>query len=278
MKNLIAISGRIGSGKDTVGEIVNYLHEEGEWNNFEEYVKMGPCARTWEIKKYAGRLKDMVCLLINCTRDQLEDATFKNTELGEEWWNFDEVTIKNWLLTEGFSREHIDTNKSVFLDNYKRSPVGITKLTPRRLLQKLGTECGRNIHTDIWVNTLFSDYKSTLGIKHKLAGEDGINEDYEPHEDDIIDVFPNWIITDMRFPNELEAVKKRNGITIRVNRSKEREMFLMNATTIIDTRLTEHPSETALDDAEFNYIVENNGTIEELIEKVRIILKTENIL
>ena len=30
--------------------------------------------------------------------------------------------------------------------------------------------------------------------------------------------FPNWLITDVRFPNEVDAIKERQGITIRINR------------------------------------------------------------
>ena len=39
-----------------------------------------------------------------------------------------------------------------------------------------------------------------------------------------------------------------------------------------------HPSETALDDAEFDYEIINDGTIEDLIEKVKEILIKENII
>ena len=79
------------------------------------------------------------------------------------------------------------------------------------------------------------------------------------------------IITDMRFPNELEAVKKHNGITIRINRGLvERTGKMIQG--------PEHISETALDDAKFDYVIENNGTIEELIEQVKNILIKEKII
>ena len=79
------------------------------------------------------------------------------------------------------------------------------------------------------------------------------------------------IITDVRFPNELEAIKKRNGITIRINRDLvERTGKLIPG--------PEHISETALDDAKFDYVIENNGTIEELIEQVKKILIKEEII
>ena len=69
----------------------------------------------------------------------------------------------------------------------------------------------------------------------------------------------------MRFLNEMEAVKKREGITIRVNRNLEESK-------------DQDESETELDNAEFDYVIENNGTIEELIEKVREILIKEKLI
>ena len=84
------------------------------------------------------------------------------------------------------------------------------------------------------------------------------------------------IITDMRFPNELKAVEDKGGITIRVERVKPREVFLMNAHETINTFTKEHKSETALDNAEFDYVIENDGTLLELINKVREILTLIN--
>lgn len=79
------------------------------------------------------------------------------------------------------------------------------------------------------------------------------------------------IITDVRFPNELEAIKKYNGVTIRINRGLvERTGKMIQG--------PEHISETALDDAEFDYVIDNNGTIEELIVKIKNILIERGIL
>ena len=135
--------------------------------------------------------------------------------------------------------------------------------TPRLLLQNMGTQIGREIlHPDIWVHSLMAEYKS------KLSSNNPVDDlDWEPRF-----IYPNWIITDTRFPNELEAVKKREGITIRVNRSKSRKVFLMNAHETINTFYKEHPSETALDNSTFDYEIINDGTISELIDKIRNIL------
>jgi hypothetical protein len=76
----------------------------------------------------------------------------------------------------------------------------------------------------------------------------------------------------MRFPNEIAAVELREGITIRVNRPA---IMQENKAGVVAPL---HPSETALDDAKFDYIIENDGTLDELVEKVRAILIREKII
>ena len=72
----------------------------------------------------------------------------------------------------------------------------------------------------------------------------------------------------MRFPNEMDAVVEKGGLTIRVTRPVEKSK----------TTARLHPSETSLDKAEFNYEIINDGTIKELAEKVQIILIKEGLL
>lgn len=68
------------------------------------------------------------------------------------------------------------------------------------------------------------------------------------------------IITDMRFENEFEAVKKRGGLCITIQRGEIPKQ--------------EHYSERALDgDRDWDYIINNNGSLEDLVEKVREILR-----
>jgi hypothetical protein len=119
----------------------------------------------------------------------------------------------------------------------------VEMMSVRDLLQKLGTEAMRNgLHENVWVNALFADY----------------TEDKQ------------WVITDVRFPNEFKAIKEKGGIVIRVNRPGHGNSMKELAEA--------HPSETALDGHEFDYVIENNGNLEKLISKVREILVTENII
>jgi hypothetical protein len=287
---IIGISGKIGSGKDTVGKIIQYLVYYEKLKNTKNFyypvdvwlaeLEYNPnldlSTSGFHIKKFADTLKDMVCLLLGCTREQLEDTEFKNKELGEEWWYH-----KNFAKIEPYTKElhRLWGNESIF------------KLTPRLLMRLLGTECGRQIiHPNIWINALMSKYKPTTNYQKEPFGETIV-------ETNIVDkeIYPNWIITDMRFPNELKAVKDKGGITIRVNRDLDIkvqrsgtekdftiEKFDKTNPTHIGLKqhelLNQHESETALDNARFDYTIENNGTIEELIEKVREILIKEQVI
>lgn len=84
----------------------------------------------------------------------------------------------------------------------------------------------------------------------------------------------------MRFPNELNSVKDRKGITIRVNNPYIRysDGSYRAKSKMMGDFDNKHPSETALNNATFDYELDNNGTIEELIEKVKEILFKENII
>jgi hypothetical protein len=260
---LIGISGKIRSGKDTIGRIIQYLTER-------------QMETKWEIKKFADKLKEIVCMLISCTREQLEDADFKNKELGEEWWYYkvswyDKDEYKEKLIS------YINPEDAVYDDE---KDCCLIKPTPRLLLQLMGTECGRNIiHPNIWVNALMSEYKEKPTTE-SFYDKDANN--YTGITNNTTYNYPNWVITDVRFPNELKAIKNREGITIRVNR--DNSLFLHKGKPIqsdepyVNVTTVTHESETALDDAEFDYTIDNNATVEELIEKVTIILTKEKII
>jgi hypothetical protein len=309
---IIGISGKSQSGKDTVGKIIqylnsaNYLKYDSTFDQFNDLVTNPDNASSWKIKKFADKLKDMVCLILNCTREQLEDNTFKSTQLGEEWIRYGKADG----FFQGGSQGTIMNNASCTKEEYE-AELRINwqtaykfNHTPRSILQMLGTEVGRFIHTDTWVNALFADYKPSLywmcdrcmdknitqliKIPSRFVEQGYLEDEYvcpnckgEESEGDITQVIDdqgsNWIITDLRFPNELKAIKDHNGITIRVNRDDERSRFM-----VIDKPEERskyyHPSETALDDATFDYVIDNNGTIEELIEHVRAIILKENII
>ena len=269
---LIGISGKIGSGKDTVGKIIQYLVwksrvEKGElplsvysFSDFARETSFGKNQSNIEIKKFADNLKDTVCLWTGCTRVQLEDQDFKNKELGEEW---------NCYIFNNGKKEELTLNyniaKTLSADNRIISRI----LTPRLLLQLLGTDCIRDkVHPNAWVNALFADYKA----KWVPTGDSVAEEDVSLEKE-----YPNWIITDMRFPNELEAIKSRGGISIRVNRPYT-TVVGGNGIPATFSQNQFHPSETSLDSATFDFVISNDKDIEHLINEVRKILEKLNII
>lgn len=197
--NLIGISGKIGSGKDTVGAIIRDLYIT---NNNDLY----------EIKKFATKTKIIASLLTGIPVEKFEDQEFKKTILGREWSKVNEF--------DGFSNVSF-----------------LKMMSVRELLQKIGTDAMRNnVHKDTWVNALFADYSKDQ----------------------------KWIITDVRFPNEYNAIKKRGGIIIRINRP--------GYGTSMKELAEAHPSETALDGFDFDYIIENDDNLENLVKNVRKII------
>ena len=83
---IIGISGKKQSGKDTVGRIIQIITDSPHFNDeaVVEFINKPAINPKFEVKKFADKLKDIHCLLFGCTREQLEDEDFKNTELGEE--------------------------------------------------------------------------------------------------------------------------------------------------------------------------------------------------
>lgn len=237
---IIGIHGKKQSGKDTVGNIIKQLIR------YENY----------QIKKFADTLKDIVCILTDCTRDDLEQSEFKNKKLGAEWrkwlvWNdftFEDIIFENEkkandICTALYGNYNTESYKQ---DGYIRDVL----YTYREMLQRLGTDIFReHFHPNTWINALMSKYKP-----QSRAFED---ECYSKNVE-----YPNWIITDVRFPNEVKAIKDRNGLIIKIDRPT------------INNLTDKHESEIALDKyKDWDYIINNNSTIEELEKNVKKFIK-----
>lgn len=180
--NLIGISGKIGSGKDTVAAIIQYLTLDPEVFSMTNEDILADLKYKWyvasksryKIKKFAGKLKDIASILTGIPVEKFEDQEFKKEDLGIEW-------------AYAYPGEYYDDG----------SPV-MVHMSVRQLLQKLGTEAMREgLHTNVWVNALMADYRPI-----KLSQD---NPSY-------------WLVTDTRFPNEAEAIEERGGILLRIER------------------------------------------------------------
>jgi hypothetical protein len=216
---IIGVNGYSGSGKDTVGIIIQYLKSPNPQSSIEqmcadysEYEYWLDEQSNWEIRKFAGKLKDIASHLTGIDTEDFEDQDFKKTNLGKEWWT---------TCDEGYQ-----------------------PMTVRDFLQKLGTDAMRiGLHDNVWVNALMADYVN----------------------DDETGKLPNWIITDVRFPNEAQAIKDKGGIIIRVDRQGV-------------SPINNHPSETGLDGWKFDYTIVNLSDIFDLKETVKGILKHAKLL
>ena len=69
----------------------------------------------------------------------------------------------------------------------------------------------------------------------------------------------NCAFTDLRFPNEAEAIRSLGGLLVRIDRP--------------DVPKMNHPTECALDDwSDWDHVIENNGTLDEFVATVRALL------
>ena len=153
---LIGISGKINSGKDTVGKIIQILTDSPQFNNeaVVNFLKRDLPNPQFINKKFADTLKDFICVLLGCTREKLEDRDFKEAELGEEWhktvWH---LQSNHNRLETYLSKEGAESDFSHYDENYNQEVYIVREdivLTPRLLLQLMGTECGEKFYTLIF--------------------------------------------------------------------------------------------------------------------------------
>lgn len=120
--------------------------------------------------------------------------------------------------------------------------LGYAELTPRWVLQMWGTEvCRESFHKDIWI----------ASVEKKLQ-----------------DHTKNYVIPDTRFPNEIDMIQRLDGQVWCVKRGNDPEWFQKyQSHRIIPDHI--HPSEWQWALSHFNHTIVNNGTIEDLREKVQ---------
>jgi len=126
----------------------------------------------------------------------------------------------------------------------------------RKKLQEYATENGRDkYHKNIWVRALDIWINIQTERLSKLK------------QKNICQLF---IITDVRFKNELEYIESNDGIVIRIiapNRSINKIIKETNNDNNIIKEIVTHQSENELDFHEFKYIIDNDDNIK-LTEKI----------
>lgn len=318
---IISISGKINSGKDTLGRISQYLHfkrmtnHQGTyhtWHNA-DIAAYHSLPNGFKIKKFAEKLKLIASIITGVPVARFEDQEFKKTHMSPEWrMCILEYNLPTTNPTINIPRGVVYSQRSIFLTEEEMNTFIVNKNisiyrysdripTYREFLQWLGTEAGRRvIHPNMWVNALMCDYIDRREFKESLAyvtnryiADKYINplEEkityripksglysrdlwdnvisspvFETHLIKDAPVYPEWIVTDTRFPNELQALKDRGALSILVKRKEQEES------------IDQHESETALDGYPFDYTVENDAGIDYLVEQMSYILDKERIL
>jgi type IV secretory pathway VirB4 component len=119
-------------------------------------------------------------------------------------------------------------------------------ISPRVAMTTLGTEWGQFILCK--KGELF---KETIGRKiwvYKTISEIERNKKY------------NYIISDVRFPHEVEEIRKHNGIIIKIEKSKDKLRFI--------EKIFIHKSERYFDAIKADFVVNNNSSKKELFEQI----------
>lgn len=184
-----------------------------------------------------GSGKDIVGKIIRYLHPEYEIKKFADKlKEGCEYDFPHEFSVKEWETGDRSYRDEIMPSLSI---------------SRRDFLLKRGDN-RRAIRPHCFVNALFAEYIPRTVIKEGVQEDNNGMTMSEMGFGKI--VLPSWLITDVRFPNEAQAIKDRGGIVIRVDR---------------DVELRDHESETALDNYDFKYRIDNNGTIEELVNKIK---------
>ena len=127
-------------------------------------------------------------------------------------------------------------------------------ITPRLMLQIVGTESMRMcIHDDFWIACL------EKRIAERVKG--GID----------------YVITDVRFPNEIDAIHRMGGKVIEIHRGDPPDWYyqaVMYNNKQTNIRPNKHHSEWAWMGYKIDYTITNNGSLEDLESDVVLMLES----
>ena len=152
-------------------------------------------------------------------------------------------------LLEGRTKAAREWREQV--DPWWANRLGKPQLTPRWVLQYWGTEvCRVGFHDDMWIASL----------ENKLRKSSD-----------------NVVISDCRFPNEIRSIREQGGQIVWIQRGELPSWHIMAAKANHgDTFAAEklkalgvHASETAWVGTDFDNIIDNNGSIDNLYQRLK---------
>ena len=157
-------------------------------------------------------------------------------------------------LLEGRTKQAREWREQV--DPWWAERLKMPKLTPRWVLQYWGTEvCRAGFHDDIWIASLENKLRNST--------------------DDIV-------ISDCRFPNEIQSIKTAGGIVVGVTRGPEpvwydaavsvnhgpngNASWSLSKSRLVRSRV--HASEYAWAGTKFDAVLDNNSSLDHLYQQV----------
>ena len=158
-------------------------------------------------------------------------------------------------LLEGRTKEAREWREQV--DPWWAERLAMPTLTPRWVLQYWGTEvCRKAFHDDIWIASL----------ENKLRNSKD-----------------NVVISDCRFPNEISSIRNAGGQIVWVQRGSLPDWYDVaikanqgHNYAVQELKMRKiHASETAWVGTEFNSIIDNNGSIDDLYQQAKLIVSNE---
>jgi hypothetical protein len=140
------------------------------------------------------------------------------------------------------------------IDPWWAERLNMPNLTPRWVLQWWGTEvCRRSFHDDIWIASLEARLRNAKD---------------------------NIVISDCRFPNEIIAIKNAGGKVIRVVRGEDPEWYDVAVETnqgnfnhMATAYPDVHASEWAWVGTNFDAVINNNSTVDDLYKQIALIVQ-----
>lgn len=227
---IVALSGLAGSGKDTVADLLVNRH------SFQKIALADPIKRfcfdvfSFSYEQLWGpsqeRNKPDARYSMTCP-ECLGDGELVDS------WN-EELGVR----TEKCSRCH---------------GTGEFVLSPRYALQRCGTEWGRDCYSDIWIDYAIKVARQILSEQKEYECTYGVV--------DVPSEVHGVVITDCRFANELEALKKNGAKLIRVIRPGAG----------LYGSFADHASESemaCISDDIFDYVILNDKTMDNLSTEV----------
>jgi hypothetical protein len=160
-------------------------------------------------------------------------------------------------MLEGRTKEAREWREQV--DPWWAARLDMPTLTPRWVLQYWGTEvCRKAFHDDIWIASLENKLRNSRD---------------------------HVVISDCRFPNEISSIKNAGGQIVWVQRGVLPEWYNLavdanrgsNMALNELKRLKIHASETAWVGTEFDAVIDNNSTIDELYQQAQTLVISDQI-